>query len=422
MFEMQTKQESTTQLKKNPNSKAVVEQSHTSPFMMNPVSVARIQNKKTAAPVTGRLPEGIVQRELVPTEQEGANCGLHAMAMVLYDLQPDDPSKSEEESQDQIKTIAEDIRKYASGETSDKHYTILGEAFDADILCRIGNEFCQKNDNMKDITLVAVNFDGKEEKLKTILDKCREKQLYVLLPYFANEKDINPCTESPGKLAESNQMDRAHWCAIERTKEKQIDGEQVSNLHALEGHTKLFNGPRQSDLNEEKINALYLSNQKLAGEFSWDAYSRNYIDIWTDPKCEKFIDIDQKLKDYEKKLKEYIKGWEKDDMKKIYIEDEVKKYENKLLKEVENAKQDKVKLNGIADKSKDNSEKARYHINKDKDPVSLSANLMENANLKGRALFIGKTDVVKAAVAEVDRPSPEEQSNGKEGSDIKVQE
>lgn len=69
---------------------------------------------------------------------------------------------------------------------------------------------------MKDITLVVVIFDGNEKKLNTILNMCQEKQLYVLLPYFANEFDSDPSIDK----AEPEQMSRAHRCVIERTKER----------------------------------------------------------------------------------------------------------------------------------------------------------------------------------------------------------
>lgn len=340
MFEMQTKQESTTQLKKSPNNKAAMEKSHTSSFMMNPVSVANMQNKMTAKPVTGHLSEGIVQRDLKSVPQKGPTCGLHALVTVLYDMVPDIfPDVGPKGTQGEIdKAKIQKMVKEVKDITFDnKHYTILGEAFDAQILCKVGKKICEDNE-IDNISLEVIDFDS-EEKLKTIVNMCKGKKLYVLLPYFANGRDSNPCTIS----ATPEQMDRAHWSAIER---------KGKNLHILEGNQKLYGGPDSSILDDARIGELFSSNQCLNKEFSWDAFSYRVLDNWNSSE----------------------------------------------------AQDAKNTLNIIIDESARNSDSDRYHYKNGDSSYSLEKNLMEKVNLRGRALLVGEKGAVDTAVKKLNTP------------------
>lgn len=338
MFEMQTKQESATVLKKSPETKTVIAQRHaSSPFVMNPVSIARTQNKNTAAPAAGHPSKGIVQRDLKSVRQEGATCGLHALATALYDMAPDirnhvDANMSDE---DIIFFIVNKLKEFTPENATAGFYvsepknvpasdtespsvsanntlagkcTIVGEAFDANILCELGNQFCKNGgyNELNGISLEVQEFDD-DLKLNEIIDKCESGKAYVLFPYFAfvNNGSL-PCipedVASNSNTVQPDKMYRAHWSVIEKTTQEGNyhhltneanassynideknnpnfeDKEEKGSLHILEGHQKLYGGAENSYLDKDRIKKLFLSNQRLADQFSWSAY----IDLYND--------------------------------------------------------------------------------------------------------------------------------------------
>lgn len=192
----------------------------------------------------GEIP--VVQRVLRPIRQNGSNCGLFAVAMVLEDLTG--------EKGEMIAAQMEELGR-------EKGYTSIGEMFNAENLLKTGQEYCERYFPEAGIHFQMLNFETRTG-MEEIFNLAKEKEKYVLFPYFS-EHSI-PFTGYG--VVPKEQMDSAHWAVIER---RVKEGEVESRLHMLEGHLKVFDGPENSYLNAERMDKLFAANMSLNNEIVW---------------------------------------------------------------------------------------------------------------------------------------------------------
>lgn len=196
-------------------------------------------------------PGNVIQREIVPIEQTGPNCGMFAMAMALSDL---------------LRADGKEIARGLETLAIQQHHSVAGEAFDADELCQLGHDYCKnKNANIMFITLEF----NKPSQLRAIFDKCSERELYVLFPYFATD-NINPDTYNPKEKANPEKMTNAHWSVIERLP----FSDQKYPLRILEGWNSIYasqqlNEKEKGNLNHSRVLELFIANKKLGDLLSW---------------------------------------------------------------------------------------------------------------------------------------------------------
>lgn len=188
----------------------------------------------------------IVQKVLRPIRQTGANCGLFAMAMALEEL-----------TGERGELIASRMENFAR----ERGYTAIGEMFNAENLVKAGQEFCNQFFPQSGIRISLLNFESEDE-MKTIFNVAKEKEKYVLFPYYSRR--AIPFTDY-GVVPGEN-METAHWSVIEKRKR---EGESEEQIHILEGHSRIFDGPENSYLNEDRYKELFASHMSLNNELIW---------------------------------------------------------------------------------------------------------------------------------------------------------
>ncbi len=206
----------------------------------------------------------VVQRVIQPLEQTGPNCGIFAMAMALADLTDMDGLQ-----------LASALEAYAK----ENAYSCLGEMFDAQELVRTGREYCDKYLSQYGIQVALLPFQNESE-MRNVFELAKEKETYVLFPYFADKGKPITNLENGAEVVPREKMLSAHWAVIERRKK---EGEETERLHILEGSQNIYGGPENSYLQEGMFQELFRANQLLGNEVDWQSYwdmLAQYLERW----------------------------------------------------------------------------------------------------------------------------------------------
>lgn len=211
---------------------------------------------------------GVIQMLPIMPQQRGNNCGYHALARAIYALYPD---KYESQSIDGDLEIR--LTTYAIKEG----YSVLGEAFDPDILAQVGNGFCEDpycKDNGISIECAAIKIT-ESNPLELILANSKNDNSIILVPYY-------PDMQTWGPVENKNREENAHWGVIEVYKTKA--GKLLYNLYegnhlgsrsvddntakqpSVQPDNESMSPPKPSDV---KLKDLHISNATIQPSFSW---------------------------------------------------------------------------------------------------------------------------------------------------------
>lgn len=116
---------------------------------------------------------GVIQMKLpVIPQQSGCNCGYHALARALIQLDRDHCGDHD------------DLEKRLASFAIANGYSVIGEAFDAYTLAHVGNLFCSENG----ISAQCVYREFKDEAgLSRILTEAQTSGSVILFPYFPDQ-------------------------------------------------------------------------------------------------------------------------------------------------------------------------------------------------------------------------------------------
>lgn len=201
----------------------------------------------------------VIQRVIKPIVQTGSNCGIFAMAMALADITEEDGEG-----------IAVGLEAYARNEG----YSAIGEAYDAEDLAQTGQDYCNLNYRDRNIHVEFVTFE-RENELKDILEWAKEKETYVLFPYFSGPNNVPTDKVSipesdRSRQVDSTDMEHAHWSVIERRKNER----EEEKLHLVEGNLLAYGGVENSYFQDDgsTLRELFLSNMSLSDEMNWTVF------------------------------------------------------------------------------------------------------------------------------------------------------
>lgn len=191
---------------------------------------------------------GVIQMELpVIPRQSGCNCGYHALARALIQL-----DRAHCGDQD-------DLEKRLASFAIANGYSVIGEAFDPNTLAHVGSLFCEKNR----ISAQCVYHEFKDEaKLSCILADSQARGSVILFPYFPDKAETY---YGPG--VNPDNKDNAHWGALEP---------EGGSAMLYEGNfrgSSLAAG-RNQRLPPLKVTpgAMFRSNQSILSGFDWDNF------------------------------------------------------------------------------------------------------------------------------------------------------
>lgn len=189
----------------------------------------------------------VIQMKLpVIPQQSGCNCGYHALARALIQLDRDHCGDHD------------DLEKRLASFAIANGYSVIGEAFDAYTLAHVGNLFCGENG----ISAQCAYHEFKNEaELSGILAASQASGSVILFPYFPDKAETY---FGPG---DSGGEENAHWEVLEP---------QGGSAMLYEGNfrgSSLAAGRRQR-LPPLKVTpgAMFRSNQSILSEFNWDNF------------------------------------------------------------------------------------------------------------------------------------------------------
>lgn len=193
----------------------------------------------------------VIQMALpVIPKQSGCNCGYHALARALIQLDGEYCGN------------CDDLERRLASFAIANGYSVIGEAFDAYTLAHVGNLFCSKIG----IFAQCVYYEFKDEaELSRILAASQASGSVILFPYFPDK--ARPETYyGPG--VNPDNKDNAHWGALEP--------EEGGSAMLYEGNyrgSSLAAG-RGQRLPPLKVTpgAMFRSNQSILSEFDWDNF------------------------------------------------------------------------------------------------------------------------------------------------------
>lgn len=189
----------------------------------------------------------VIQMKLpVIPQQSGCNCGYHALARALIQLDRDHCGDHD------------DLEKRLASFAIANGYSVIGEAFDAYTLAHVGNLFCSENG----ISAQCAYHEFKNEaELSGILAASQASGSVILFPYFPDKAETY---FGPG---DSGGEENAHWEVLEP---------QGGSAMLYEGNfrgSSLAAGRRQR-LPPLKVTpgAMFRSNQSIQPGFNWNDF------------------------------------------------------------------------------------------------------------------------------------------------------
>lgn len=191
----------------------------------------------------------VIQMELpVIPRQSGCNCGYHALARALIQL---DRAHCGD---------LNDLEKRLASFAIANGYSVVGEAFDPNTLAHVGNRFCRENG----ISARCIYREFRNEaELSGILAASQASGSVILFPYFPDQARI----ENYLGPVESGGKENAHWGALEP---------QGGSAMLYEGNLRGSSpapgrGQRLPPLSVSPED-MVRSNQSIRPEFNWDNF------------------------------------------------------------------------------------------------------------------------------------------------------
>lgn len=199
---------------------------------------------------------GVIQMALpVIPQQSGCNCGYHALARALIQL--DSASCGEQD----------DLERRLASFAIVKGYSVIGEAFDPYTLAGVGNSFCAENH----ISAQCVYREFKDEaELSRILTEAQTSGSVILFPYFPDTKSQDD-PETYWGPGDSGGEENAHWGALEPE-----GGSAMLYEGNLRGSSLAAGGEETLPPLEVAPGAMFSSNQSILSEFNWN----NFLSDW----------------------------------------------------------------------------------------------------------------------------------------------
>lgn len=205
---------------------------------------------------------GVVQMDLVTMPaQSGCNCGYHALARALLRFQ--------ETGTVTLPYTKDNLADYLTSYAVQTGFSVIGEAFDAEALAHVGEQFCIANHIPA--TCSSIAFNTKEE-FENILNESRKDGSVILVPYFTGE-NLMP-------VINSAQEENAHWSAIDTALPQSALSTGASPAGPIP--YKLYEGNYYGSFGDYMPPAdvdtdqLFDSNQSIHPQFDWDKFIWDY--------------------------------------------------------------------------------------------------------------------------------------------------
>lgn len=214
-----------------------------------------LEREADRAPVQ-RMPApalwGVVQMNLMEIpQQSGNNCGYHALARAL--LQFFAPSGSSGLTKE---NLADRLTSYAI----QAGFSIIGEAFDAEALAYVGQQFCIENHINAECS--SIPFDS-QSRLEDILIQSKQDKSVILVPYY---------TDTSLGVKENDKerpQENAHWSTIDTNPQ---EGTSQTGIQLYEGNRHGSLGARYLPPTDVEPQPLADSNQSIQPQFDWNKF------------------------------------------------------------------------------------------------------------------------------------------------------
>lgn len=224
------------------------------------------QNQQTTPPAITYDPlwgfkEKKQDRPITLVEQDGANCGCFAAGMAVASLirAPWNVSKSTPDDAPEKYAVA--VAKGIEGIAIRDGLSAVGEMFDANSLVTAINTVLQAKECLPSEKagkyMAKVAQFHTPEQLTELLTRAKSLGVRVLIPYFAGDRTL-PNT----KPCQPETMYRAHWCCASL-----VSGDEQKSLpqvHIYEGNSMVKKPVSLSD--------VFQSNAALSEKMDWDSY------------------------------------------------------------------------------------------------------------------------------------------------------
>lgn len=193
---------------------------------------------------------GVIQMALpVIPRQSGCNCGYHALARALIQLDGEHCGNPV------------DLERRLASFAIANGYSVIGEAFDPNTLAHVGNRFCEENHISAQC--VYSKFESEAE-LSRILADSQASGSVILFPYFPDQAR-HETYFGPG---DSGGEENAHWGALE----PEEDGSAMLYEGNLRGSSLAAGRGQRLPPLEVTPGAMFSSNQSIQSGFNWDKF------------------------------------------------------------------------------------------------------------------------------------------------------
>lgn len=210
---------------------------------------------------------GVIQMHFDPLpQQRGCNCGYHAMARAIYEI-----NKRKFDNEFVKNNLEIRLTTYAIT----NGYSVIGEAFDPGVLAQVGAEFCGADPFCKEKG-ISVKCDVRHfenlENLQAILDEARSEKGVILIPYFPD-----PLTMDVEINSKDYPVENAHWGVIDPSQKPYLyEGHYHGSVEVTEDtHGKLEAYNTDRGALQPELDRLLESNLSIKPVFSWDVFLQN---------------------------------------------------------------------------------------------------------------------------------------------------
>lgn len=190
---------------------------------------------------------GVIQMMPILPSQRGANCGYHALARAMYELNngPLGYPLDENSLEKQLTTHAIQTGR-----------SIIGEAFDPYALAYVGSEYCDMHAIPMNCTVVTLQ---DEEGLEGIL---ADSNSIILVPYFPDMTPIQPENDME-PIQNLLHKPNAHWGVIDPRSRRLYEGNSRGSVYVENGEQK------HMEPLEVGLDKLLESNNSIEPSFNW---------------------------------------------------------------------------------------------------------------------------------------------------------
>lgn len=215
---------------------------------------------------------GVIQMALpVIPRQSGCNCGYHALARALIQLDST-PCGDPVDLERRLASFA-----IANG------YSVIGEAFDPYVLTHVGNLFCRESGISAQCVCREFNNEGE---LSDILKDSQTSGSVILFPYFP-DKGRRETYLGPG--VNPDNKDNAHWGALEPEEDGSAMLYEGNFRGSSPSGTSVIGGKGQLPPLPVTPEGLLNSNQSIQPEFNWDKFFSDGGLDWINEQKQKVI-------------------------------------------------------------------------------------------------------------------------------------